>query len=138
MDEHQALDFGSGTGGFIPALGIQFLGAREGSGSTRLEVQELHLSPIGKVHGGVISSLIDTTMGYALLPLLDPGQICVTLELKVNYVSNVSGGVLNCEARVINRGHRVALVEAHVEAAGGTLIAAATATFYITKLSPQR
>ncbi len=94
-----------------------------------------HYNPQGVVHGGVLFSLADTGMGAALYPTLDPGQICATIELKINYFAAVRAGRLLCRSRIVNRGKRVANLEAAISC-DGKLVAQANGNFAIFATSP--
>src|SRR6476660_9427631 len=56
------------------------------SATTELRVGEHHLSPAGRVHGGVVSAFFDFTCGAAVFSTLGPKDFCSTVELKVNYL----------------------------------------------------
>ena len=63
-------------------------------------------------------TLVDTAMGASLMQRLDEGEICATLQISMNFLRPVvSGGVVECEARVVNKGRRFANVrgELYVE-----------------------
>ena len=61
-----------------------------------LVVNSDHLNPHGIVHGAVVFALADTGMGAALYPALGDGQICATIEIKINYFKPVASGLLVC------------------------------------------
>jgi len=63
-----------------------------------LVVNADHLNPHGVVHGAVMFALADTGMGAALYPTLGDGQICATIEIKINYFKPVASGLLVCIA----------------------------------------
>lgn len=96
-----------------------------------LTVRRDHMNPYGLVHGGVVYSLVDYAMGGALAARLGPGERCTTLEIKINYLSPVSGGTLWAEARVVERTRRIGVLEGRVHADGDRLVALATGSFYI-------
>src|SRR5882757_3886528 len=52
--------------------------------------QEFHYNPIGMVHGGVITTILDSAMGCSLHSTLPAGTGYTTLELKVNFLKAVS------------------------------------------------
>jgi acyl-CoA thioesterase len=89
-----------------------------------------HLNPHGLVHGAVLYALVDFAMGGALTSRLAPGERCVTLEIKINYLAPVEQGSLTAEAWVVERTARVGVLEARVHA-GRRLVALATGSFYI-------
>ena len=78
--------------------------------------QEFHYNPIGSVHGGVISAILDSAMGCTLHSILEAGTSYTTLELKVNFLKAVTAklGELQAVGKIIHSGGRTALVEAQL------------------------
>lgn len=107
----------------------------EGKVSFGFEPKEYHYNPIGSVHGGVISTLLDTVMGCALHSSLPQGTGYTTLELKVNFIKAVtdSCGELIAEGRLKHLGKSTALVEADLKDAQGRLYAHGVSTCMILK-----
>jgi uncharacterized protein (TIGR00369 family) len=95
--------------------------------------QEFHYNPIGSVHGGVVSAILDSAMGCALHSTLDAGYGYTTLELKVNFLRAVTAarGELRAVGKVINAGKRTALTEAQLVDSQGTLYAHGISTCMI-------
>ncbi|WP_245681879.1 PaaI family thioesterase [Actinomadura kijaniata] len=87
-------------------------------------------NPLGTVHGGIVSTLLDSAMGCAVHTSLPEGAGYTTLELKVNFVRAVSieGAKLRCEGTVIHLGRKVATTEGRVTDENGKLIAHGTST----------
>ena len=95
--------------------------------------QEFHYNPIGSVHGGFITTILDTVMGCALHSILDQGFSYTTLELKANFTKAVTleSGKLIAEGRVIHSGKSTALLEADLKCEKGILYAHGTSTCII-------
>lgn len=95
--------------------------------------QEFHYNPIGTVHGGVITTLLDTAMGCALQSVLPKGQAYTTLELKVNFIRAVTekSGKLKSTGKIIHSGKTTALAEANLISETGTLYAHGVSTCMI-------
>ena len=95
--------------------------------------EEYHYNPIGSVHGGVISTLLDSASACAVHTLLPAGTGYTTLELKVNFVRAIyaGSGVMHCTGTVINLGRRTAVAEAKLFDAAGKLYAHCTQTCLI-------
>lgn len=85
-----------------------------GASTLSLAVAPQHLNPNGVVHGAVLYALADTGMGLALYLTLDAGEICATIEIKINYFKPVSEGKVVCEAKLVNRGKSIANLEARL------------------------
>ena len=84
----------------------------------------------GKMHGGVIFSLVDITMGLACSGAHGFDRQSVTIECKINYLRSVSDGDVLCIAKVIHPGRRTFVVEADVMQ-GDKLVAKAQGTFAV-------
>jgi uncharacterized protein (TIGR00369 family) len=94
------------------------------------------LNPLGSVHGGAISTLLDSCVGCAIHTTLPVGVGYTTLELKINFVRGVAAdaGELRAEGNVIHVGGTVATAEGRLTAASdGRLLAHATTTCLILK-----
>lgn len=94
---------------------------------------ESHYNPIGSVHGGVVSTLLDSALSCAVHSTLPAGTGYTTAELKVNFVRPVvtGSGRLRAEGRVIHGGSRLATAEARLTDAAGKLYAHAVGTCLI-------
>ena len=70
----------------------------------------------GIVHGGIISTLADTTAVYAILPALPHDMGMTSIEFKINFLRPVlvDGGDLQATANVVKRGRTIALVDVDV------------------------
>jgi acyl-CoA thioesterase len=103
-----------------------------GAGSSRLAltVTDDHLNPHRVVHGAVLFALADTGMGAALYPTLAEGEICATIEIKINYFRPVGGGEVVCTTQLVNRGRSVANLESRLFV-GDRLVAQANGNYAI-------
>lgn len=93
--------------------------------------EEKHMNPHGVVHGAVIYALADTGMGGALTSQLEEGEICSTIEIKINYFRPALAGRLSCRTEIVNKGRKTAMMESTVSDAKERLIAMAMGTFMI-------
>lgn len=119
------------TGPFGWGLGLHYIERAPGRTSCQIDVDRTHYNPGGIAHGGVIFTLADSAMGAAVFTMLEPGQRCVTAELKLNYLAPVISGVVTATATVINMGRKLAVVTAEVRNAEGKLVGLAQGTFAI-------
>ena len=103
------------------------------------EPQEFHYNPIGTVHGGVISAILDSAMGCSIHSLLAAGTGYTTLELKVNFLKaiTIKSGELKAVGKVIHSGSRTALVEAQLIDEKGTIYAHGVSTCMIFNLKAE-
>jgi uncharacterized protein (TIGR00369 family) len=89
---------------------IRKLDRRRFATVTELRIREDHLSPSGRVHGGVISAFFDYACGAAVFLTLRPRDYTSTVEIKVNYLRPLErGDLLRAETRVVFRGKRLAV-----------------------------
>jgi uncharacterized protein (TIGR00369 family) len=84
-----------------------------------------YYNPLGTVHGGWISTLLDSAMGCAVHSVLKAGQAYTTIDMTINFVRAVfeKTGKLRCEGKIIHAGGRIATAEGRVWDEAGTLIA---------------
>ncbi len=99
-----------------------------------IEANEKLLNPHHVIHGAVIYSLADTGMGAALYPSLEEGQICATVEIKINYFRAVRAGTISCITKVVHRGKRVVNMESEIFNEG-KLVAKANGTYMVFRKS---
>lgn len=92
-----------------------------------------HYNPLGTVHGGWFSTLLDSALGCAVQSTLAAGRSYTTAELSINIVRPASHqtGPLRAVAKIIHAGRRIATTEARVEDESGKLYAHATTTCVI-------
>jgi uncharacterized protein (TIGR00369 family) len=114
-------------------IGMTGFTVEEGSVTVYLEPQEFHYNPLGSVHGGVISTLLDTATGCSVHSTLPAGVGYTSLDLTVKFLRpvTVGSGQLTCTGSVIQRGRRTALAEARLTDAKGRLAAHATSSCMI-------
>lgn len=94
-------------------------------------------NPLGTVHGGMITTLLDSAMGCAVHSVLPPGAGYTTVELKVNFVRPIllDDGPVRAEGTIIHVGGRLATAEGRVLDDQGRLVAHATTTCMIFRPS---
>jgi uncharacterized protein (TIGR00369 family) len=116
-------------------LGLRLVSVAPSAAVFEFDPAEFMYNPIGSVHGGIVTTLLDSAMGCALHTTLPAGVIYTTLELKVNFVRPVveSSGALRAEGKLVHRGASVSTAEARLVDRGGTLFAHATSTLLILR-----
>ena len=87
-------------------------------------------NPIGSVHGGVLSTLLDTAAGCAVHTTLPVGRAYTSLDLSVKFLRavTVATGPITALGTVVTAGRRTALAEARLTDSTGRLLAHATST----------
>jgi uncharacterized protein (TIGR00369 family) len=114
-------------------IGLDGFGGERGAIHVELVPRHEHYNPIGSVHGGVISALLDTACGCSVHSTLAPGELYTSLDLSVKFLRpvTVDSGRLRCEGSVLQRGRRTALGQAQLFDAERRLVAHATSTCMI-------
>jgi uncharacterized protein (TIGR00369 family) len=105
----------------------------EGTVTFSLVPQEFHYNPLGSVHGGIISTLLDSACGCSVHTTLPAGVAYTSLDLNVKFLRpvTVATGRVRCTGTVLQRGRRTAYAEAKLTDAGGRLLAHATSSCLI-------
>ena len=91
-------------------LGMKVESVGEGSGVMVLPVRPEFVGDPRRpaLHGGVLSSLIDTAGGIAAWSALGPHESVSTVDLRVDYLEPAGlGGPLRAEAQLVRKGNRV-------------------------------
>ena len=83
------------------------------------------LNPLGTVHGGWVTTVLDSAMGCAVHSVMERGQAYTTVDMSVSFVRPVlpNTGVLRCEGKLIHSGKRIATSEGRMWDGAGKLIA---------------
>ncbi|WP_243296707.1 PaaI family thioesterase [Bacillus litorisediminis] len=95
-----------------------------------LETDDYMFNPQGSLHGGVISLLLDVSMGHLCKKFIGTA---VTLEMKTQYLRPIYTEKIKCEASFIKRGREIIMVESRVFKENGKLAALATGTWKLLK-----
>ena len=110
-------------------LGLHVTAVHAGEARFELEVDlRRHANPMGTLHGGVLSALADSAMGFAYATLLAEDETFTTLELKINYLKPVWSGRLYAMGRVVKHGRTLGLTECDITDETGSLVARASST----------
>jgi uncharacterized protein (TIGR00369 family) len=91
------------------------------------------LNPLGTIHGGWTSAILDSAMACAVHTTLEPGQGYTTVEMKLNFVRPITPdvGEVTCEGVVVHRGGTLATSEGKLFDAQGRLLAHGSETCMI-------
>lgn len=119
-------------------LGFEIEQISEGLVTFAFEPAEFLYNPLGTVHGGILTTVLDSAMGCAVQSRLRAGLTYTTLELKVNFLRpvRVTTGRVRGEGKLVHLGGRVATAEAHLVDESGSLYAHATSTCLISSPGP--
>jgi uncharacterized protein (TIGR00369 family) len=109
-------------------LGLELVEIDDGEVVFRMEVKPEHANPMGTLQGGILCALADAAMGLAYASRLQEGELFTTLELKTNYLRQVTGGTLTATGRVVHGGRTIGLTTCDVVDEQGRKVAHATST----------
>lgn len=118
---------------FYRHLGMEVIEAGNGKAKLRLGVKEEHKNLYGILHGGVLAALLDSTCSIAVGTLLEADEAAVTLDQRINYVSNVRGGVLYTEGKALHKGRYTGVGQGEVRDEEGNLVAVGMTTVFIIR-----
>lgn len=119
---------------FYRYLGMEVLEMGDGWARLRLQVRDEHKNLYGIVHGGVLAALLDSTCSIAVGTLLGEGEAAVTLDQRINFVSNVSDGVLYGEGKALHKGRYTGVGQGEVRDEEGNLVAAGMTTVFVVRV----
>ena len=111
-------------------LGWQLLDARPKDGWIRIgfDGRKDFCNPAGFIQGGILSAMLDDTMGPAVFVMTDGKLYTATITMTVNFLAPAKPGPLVGEATVTQLGKTVAFVEGRLMAEDGRLLATASSS----------
>ncbi|BDW97947.1 hypothetical protein MACH10_36320 [Thalassospira tepidiphila] len=112
-------------------LGYRLVEWAEDYAVVELDVQNHHCNRAGILHGGVLTTLMDTASGYAVCFCPVPGNVrkSLTLSLTTNFLGMARDGLVRVVARKQGGGRKVVFTEATAYDADGNVIGTSTGTF---------
>jgi uncharacterized protein (TIGR00369 family) len=117
-------------------LGFSLVEVAEGRAAFEGAPAEWQYNPLGTVHGGWLSALLDSALGCAVHTVLPAGRGYTTLDLHVRFVRAVTVGVLRvrAEAGVTHVGGRIVTAEGRIVGPDGTLYATGSTSCLVLKV----
>ena len=110
-------------------LGWEVVEARPAEGWIRIrfESRPAFLNPAGFVQGGLLSAMLDDTMGPAVFAMSDGALYTVTIAMNVSFLAPAKVGPIFGEGRVIQLGKSTGFVEGELTDEAGVRLARANA-----------
>ena len=121
-------------GGFHNEVGFRIDARRSGRGFVTVmgKVEPRHLNINGVVHGGVYATILDTSMGAAVVSLLNETETTATTSLYVEFLRAArEGETLTARGDVLRRGRHIAFAEGNLYGSDGRRFSQARGTWYI-------
>src|SRR6266702_8610995 len=111
-------------------LGWHLIDARPGEGWVRIgfDGKPAFCNPAGFIQGGILSAMLDDTMGPAVFVMTEGKLSTATITMTVNFLAPARVGPIVGEADVTQLGRTIAFVEGKLTAADGTVLATSTAS----------
>jgi acyl-CoA thioesterase len=116
---------------FWEYIHLEVLSASNGTAQVKCNVFESILNSSGSVHGGVLATLVDTSIGNAVLSKLDSNQSTVTVDLNIKYIKPARGTTILAKASLSNKGGKLAVGTCEIFDDNNNLVAIGNATFMI-------
>jgi uncharacterized protein (TIGR00369 family) len=110
-------------------LGMQ-ISYEDDSCVVSFDVKPPMYNPQGSIHGGVLATALDISMGHLLKHRIGAGS---TLEMKVQYFSPVRTGLVRCQSGFLKKGRSIFFLQSHAYDAAGETVAHATSTWKLLK-----
>jgi uncharacterized protein (TIGR00369 family) len=97
----------------------------------RYVVKAEHFNPGGSLHGGVISTLLDSCMGHSVRTVRPPDHMHAAIFLHVDFLKPTlkPGVTLTFEGRVVQKGKRVVFTEGTASDEDGQLLARGSSSY---------
>lgn len=90
---------------FDDLIGTEWLGDDPDRARVRLPLRDELRQPFGLLHGGVMSSLVESICSRATaLAVADRGMIAMGQAISVNFIRPITEGAIEVEARARHRG----------------------------------
>ena len=124
---------------FAKSLGVKIISYGEGKSELSLNVSATMMNKGGSVNGGILSALLDYSLGSALVSSLKIEEWCATTSLNINYLNpSFSKSTLYSSGFVTKRGKNVAFCSGSIVDENGQTIATATGTWAVWESRPKK
>jgi len=120
---------------FNDYLGVEISSASSGVAEATVELKTHHLNLRGVAHGGVVTGLLDSVLGAAVISAIPDDWWCATTSMSTQFADGAGAGRLIGSGRVSRFGRHVAFATGEVRDSDNRIIATAHGTWH---LWPQR
>ena len=121
-------------GTFTAVNGRRVTSVGDGCAQGEADLTDAHLNPLGIVHGGVYSTMMDQVAGAAAC---SRGSMCRTVDCEVRFFAPAAGTKIYSHAQAIRMGRSITVMRAWVTDEAGTICAEGTYTFRMKEGFPQ-
>jgi uncharacterized protein (TIGR00369 family) len=131
-------DLGGLRSHFDELIGTEWLDDDPGHARVRIELRDELRQPVGLLHGGVISSLVESVCSRATaLAVVPDGMMAMGQSISVNFIRPVTAGGAEIKARARHRGRTTWVWDAEVVNDEGRICALAQMTIAVRPLPDQ-
>jgi 1,4-dihydroxy-2-naphthoyl-CoA hydrolase len=117
---------------FDALLGTEWLDDDPDHARVRLSMRDELRQPVGLLHGGVISSLVESVCSRATaLAVMGDGMMAMGQSISVNFIRPVTAGHAEVQARARHRGRTTWVWDAEIRDAEDRLCALAQMTIAV-------
>ncbi len=126
--------------GTAKLLGWRMLRANEDEGFVEISfiATPEFTNPVGNVQGGILTAMLDDTLGPAVVVKSRGTVFAPTIQLNLNFLRPVKVGPVRAEARCVSLGKTIAYVEGSLFNAEGELAVRATSTARVMRVEDLR
>ena len=107
-------------GTFTAVNGLRVTSVGDGCAQGEADLTDAHLNPLGIVHGGVYSTMMDQVAGAAAC---SRGSMCRTVDCEVRFFAPAAGTKIYSHAQAIRMGRSITVMRAWVTDEAGTTCA---------------
>ena len=125
---------------YMKHLRMEFLEGGDGWARLAMRYQDENSTAGKALHGGAISSLIDTTgamAAWTTAEIATPKYFGSTVGINVNSLSGAIGEDVFAEGRILKRGKEIIYTDVRVTNAAGKLLAQGSVTYRIIERETQ-
>jgi uncharacterized protein (TIGR00369 family) len=101
-----------------------------------LDLAPHHLNMRGVAHGGVITALLDSALGAAVVSSIPSEWWCATTSMSTQFIAGATSGRLLATGRVVRRGQSVAFATGEIRDPSGSVVATAHGTWHLWARRP--
>lgn len=94
--------------------------------TVRLAVKDFMFNPQGSLHGGLIGTVLDISMGHLLQHSVGVGM---TLQMNTQFIKPAREGTVQARATFLRKGRSINYLQSHMTDAEGAPMAFATSTW---------
>lgn len=116
---------------FNRTLGLTPIRLGGGRAEVDVEMRDELTNKRGVAHGGLITSLLDSAMGAAVVSGIRADEWCGTVQLNIQFLGPGMGPRLVGRGWMVKRGRHIAFARGEIVNADGEVIATGEGTWYV-------